>query len=196
MQGRHRLSVRAHGRNEGKWCWRTMRTMKDWRRARVSLFLSLRCVGIFSHTLLEAPSRGSSPAATPRSSSPPPPSHEKIQVDSPSKAKSKGSKSTTKANGKSKSEDKTKTKTTAAVAAKGDREDVDMEEGDRVAAAEEDNDSGEDELEDVEERKAASKRCVYKPSRHVPMLNCHYSAQVALDRRDEMDVEGWKVGDP
>jgi len=28
------------------------------------------------------------------------------------------------------------------------------------------------------------------------MLNRRYSAQVALDRRDEMDVEGWKVGDP
>ena len=27
-------------------------------------------------------------------------------------------------------------------------------------------------------------------------LNYHFSAQVALDRRDEMDVEGWKVGDP
>lgn len=28
------------------------------------------------------------------------------------------------------------------------------------------------------------------------ILNCRYSAQVALDRRDEMDVEGWNVGDP
>lgn len=28
------------------------------------------------------------------------------------------------------------------------------------------------------------------------ITNCRYSAQVALDRRDELDVEGWKVGDP
>ena len=28
------------------------------------------------------------------------------------------------------------------------------------------------------------------------VMNCRYSAQVALDRRDELDVEGWKVGDP
>ncbi|KAH9952608.1 ATP-dependent DNA ligase [Russula dissimulans] len=63
-----------------------------------------------------------------------------------------------------------------------------MHDGDQVAAevageesdpAEEDNDSGEEELEDAEEGKAASK-----------------SAEAALDRRDEMDVEGWKVGDP
>ena len=24
----------------------------------------------------------------------------------------------------------------------------------------------------------------------------HFSAEAALDRRDEVDVEGWKVGDP
>ncbi len=84
------------------------------------------------------------------------------------KAEPKESKSTIKAKGKGKSEAKTKTKTkaAAAVAAEGEGEDVDMHEGDRAVAAEESgpaeegNDSGEDELEDAEERKAASKRCV------------------------------------
>ena len=33
-------------------------------------------------------------------------------------------------------------------------------------------------------------------SLHRSLLNYYFSAQVALDRRDEMDVEGWKVGDP
>ena len=49
-----------------------------------------------------------------------------------------------------------------------DGEDVEMHDGDKEAAGakesdppEEDNDSGEEELEDVEERKAASKRCVF-----------------------------------
>jgi hypothetical protein len=56
----------------------------------------------------------------------------------------------------------------AAAGAEGEGEDVEMHDGDKATAAEdsgpaapeEDNDSGEDELEDVEERKAASKRCV------------------------------------
>jgi hypothetical protein len=30
----------------------------------------------------------------------------------------------------------------------------------------------------------------------MPNAELSFSAQVALDRRDEMDVEGWKVGDP
>ena len=54
----------------------------------------------------------------------------------------------------------------AAAAAVGG-EDVEMHDGDKKAVEakesdppEEDNDSGEEELEDVEERKAASKRCV------------------------------------
>jgi hypothetical protein len=93
-------------------------------------------------------------------------------------------------------------------------EDVEMHDGDKEAVdakesdpPEEDNDSGEEELEDVEERKAASKRCVFKilyfhcslllPAFQMPHAELpFYSAQVALDRRDEMDVEGWKVGDP
>ncbi|KAI0308225.1 ATP-dependent DNA ligase [Multifurca ochricompacta] len=62
-----------------------------------------------------------------------------------------------------------------------------MDEGDRGDAAgvaeepepAEEDDSGEEELEDVEEKKTASK-----------------NAEAALDRRDEMDVEGWRVGDP
>ncbi|KAH9081636.1 ATP-dependent DNA ligase [Lactarius deliciosus] len=49
-----------------------------------------------------------------------------------------------------------------------EKEDVDMEDGDKGVADESEDDSGE---EEVEERKAASKR-------------------------DEMDVPGWKVGDP
>jgi len=113
-----------------------------------------------------------------------------------SKAETKESKSTIKAKGKA----KTKTKVPAAV----EGEDVEMHDGDKEAAAakesdppeEDNNDSGEEELEDVEERKAASKRCVDPPSNQFQMLNYHFSAQVALDRRDEMDVEGWKVGDP
>jgi hypothetical protein len=113
-----------------------------------------------------------------------------------SKAEIKAPKSTIKAKGK--------TKTVVAAAMEG--EDVDMHDGDKEAAVakesdppEEDNDSGEEELEDVEERKAASKRCVCRHSLHrspASVLNYYFSAQVALDRRDEMDVEGWKVGDP
>ncbi|KAH9982918.1 ATP-dependent DNA ligase [Lactifluus volemus] len=53
-------------------------------------------------------------------------------------------------------------------------EDVDMEDVNRKGAAE-----GPEGTEDAEERKAASK-----------------NAEAALDRRDEIDVEGWKVGDP
>ena len=111
-----------------------------------------------------------------------------------SKAETKGSKSTVKAKGR--------TKAKAAV----EGEDVEMHDGDKESdPPEEDNDSGEEELEDVEERKAASKRCVFKflyfhcpfllPAFLYAELSFH-SAQVALDRRDEMDVEGWKVGDP
>jgi len=56
------------------------------------------------------------------------------------------------------------------VAAAVEGEDVDMHDGDKEAAATkasdppEENDSGEEELEDVEERKAASKRCVCSSS--------------------------------
>ncbi|KAF8481925.1 hypothetical protein DFH94DRAFT_414559 [Russula ochroleuca] len=127
----------------------------------------------------EAPSRSLSPATSPMPSSPP----EATQVASSSKATSRRSKAETKA---PKSMFKAKGKTKTIVAAAVEAEDVDMHDGDKGAIAtkesdppEEENDSGEEELEDVEERKAASK-----------------SAQVALDRRDEMDVEGWKVGDP
>ncbi|KAI9444788.1 DNA ligase I [Lactarius indigo] len=128
----------------------------------------------------DAPSRS---ASRPPSLSPPPPlgdeKQKKIKVASSSKAataaprrskaeSSKTSKSSAKAKGKAK-----------AAAAVVEKEDVDMEDGERSAADESEpaeDDSGE---EDAEERKAASK-----------------SAQVALDRRDEMDVPGWKVGDP
>jgi hypothetical protein len=119
-----------------------------------------------------------------------------------SKAKTKESKSTIKAKGKTKA----KAKVAAPAAVEG--EDVEMHDGDKEAVEakesdppEEDNDSGEEELEDVEERKAASKRCVFK----FLYFHCSFllyaelsfrSAEVALDRRDEMDVEGWKVGDP
>lgn len=72
-----------------------------------------------------------------------------------SKAETKESKSTIKAKGT------TKAKAKVAVAAEG--EDVEMHDGDKESdPPEEDNDSGEEELEDVEERKAASKRCVFK----------------------------------
>jgi hypothetical protein len=60
---------------------------------------------------------------------------------------------------------KAKGKTKTIVAAAVEAEDVDMHDGDKGAIAtkesdppEEENDSGEEELEDVEERKAASKR--------------------------------------
>lgn len=91
-----------------------------------------------------------------------------------SKAETKESKSTVKAKGKTKV--KVKAKVAAAAAVEG--EDVEMHDGDKEAAnakesdpPEEDNDSGEDELEDVEERKAASKRCVFN------FLYFHYSNQ-------------------
>jgi hypothetical protein len=77
-----------------------------------------------------------------------------------SKAETKESKSTIKAKGKTKA--KAKTKVPAAAAGGG--EDVEMHDGDKEAVGvksdppEEDNDSGEEELE---ERKAASKRCVF-----------------------------------
>jgi hypothetical protein len=130
-----------------------------------------------------------------------------------SKAETKESKSTIKAKGKTKAKAKARAKVAAPAAVEG--EDVEMHDGDKEAVdakesdpPEEDNDSGEEELEDVEERKAASKRCVFKflcfhcsfllPA-FQPMLCAElsfHSAEVALDRRDEIDVEGWKVGDP
>jgi len=76
-----------------------------------------------------------------------------------SKAETKELKSTIKAKGKAKA------KVVAAAAV--EEGDVEMRDGDKEAVTakesdppEEDNDSGEEELEDVEERKAASKRCV------------------------------------
>ncbi|KAH9178699.1 hypothetical protein EDB89DRAFT_1928024 [Lactarius sanguifluus] len=125
----------------------------------------------------DAPSRGG--ASRPPSPSPPPrdEKRKKIKAAGSSKAaaaprrsktessSSKAPKSTVKAKGKAK-----------AAAAVVEKEDVDMEDGERGVADESEDDSGE---EEVEERKAASK-----------------SAEVALDRRDEMDVPGWKVGDP
>jgi hypothetical protein len=128
------------------------------------------------------------------------PREEKVQVKKAgsskatsrrAKAASKVSKSTTKAKGKGK-----------AVAAAED-EDVDMEDVNRKGVAEgpegaEEEESGEEELEDAEERKAASKKWVLNPSCVLPpSTDCLVaSAEAALDRRDEMDVEGWKVGDP
>ena len=103
------------------------------------------------------------------------------------KTESKESKSTTKAKGKGKKEAKTKTKAKAAAAmvaeAEEEGEDVEMHDGVQAAAAEdsgpaaavEDNDSGEDELEDAEERKAASKRCVCVQS-HLPARFMHLLA--------------------
>jgi hypothetical protein len=165
-----------------------------------------------SFLISEAPSRSLSPVP---STSPPPPD---IPVASSSKAASrrskaetKESKSTIKAKGKTKAKAKAKVAARAAV----EGEDVEMHDGDKEAVEakesdppEEDNESGEEELEDVEERKAASKRCVFKflyfhcsfllPAfQHMLYAELPFhSAQVALDRRDEMDVEGWKVGDP
>ena len=75
-----------------------------------------------------------------------------------SKAEAKESKSTIKAKGKT----KTKARTKVAAAAAVDGEDVEMHDAKESDPPEEDNDSGEEELEDVEERKAASKRCVFK----------------------------------
>ena len=83
------------------------------------------------------------PSSRAASSSPPPPppprdeKQKKIKVESSSKAKVKG-----------------KAKAAAAVV---EKEDVDMDGGERAAAGESEPDSGE---EDAEERKAASKRCV------------------------------------
>lgn len=115
----------------------------------------------------EGPAPSSQAPSRPASSSPPPPPREekrkKIKAGGPSKAESSSSKA--KAKGKA--------KVKAAVV---EKEDVDMDGGEMVAADESGPDSGE---EEEQERKAASK-----------------SAQVALDRRDEMDVPGWKVGDP
>jgi hypothetical protein len=101
------------------------------------------------------------------SSTSPPPPDEKTPVASSSKTTSrrpnvetKEPKPTVKAKGKA----KVKVKKEAAAAVEG--EVVDMYDGDKEAVATkasdppEDNDSGEEELEDVEERKAASKRCV------------------------------------
>lgn len=113
-------------------------------------------------------------ASRPASSSPPPPppprdeKRKKILVGGSSKAES-----SSKAKAKGKAKGKAKATPAAAVV---EKEDVDMDGGEKVAADESEPDSGE---EDAEERKAASK-----------------SAEVALDRRDEMDVPGWKVGDP
>ncbi|KAH8997281.1 DNA ligase I [Lactarius akahatsu] len=127
-----------------------------------------------------APSRG---ASRPPSPSPPPRDEKRKKIKaagspkaaaaaaprrSKAESSSKAPKSTVKAKGKAK-----------AAATVVEKEDVDMEDGERGVADESEpgeDDSGED---DVEERKAASK-----------------SAEVALDRRDEMDVPGWKVGDP
>ena len=130
------------------------------------------------------------------SASPPPP--KETQEASSSKATSRRSKAEAKKPRSTIKKGKPKAKAAAAV----DGEDVEMHDGDKEAVdaksdpPEENNDSGEEELEDAEERKAASKRCVCNFFLRYQKLNYHFSAQVALDRRDEMDVEGWKVGDP
>lgn len=141
--------------------------MKDRRRVRVS-FVCLTSFGFYDLALpffliSEAPPRSLSPVP---SASPPPPEETPVASSSKatsrhSKAKTKESKSTIKAKGKTKA----KAKVAAPAAVEG--EDVEMHDGDKEAVEakgsdppEEDNDSGEEELEDVEERKAASKRCV------------------------------------
>ena len=170
--------------------------------------LASRHLGFMTSTLpyfliSEAPSRSLSPAP---STSPPPPEETPVASSSKAisrrlKAESQESKSTIKAKGKTKTKAKAKVGAPAAV----EGEDVEMHNEDKEAVEpkgsdppEEDNDSGEDELEDVEERKAASKRCVqiflFQPTLYAKLS--FHSAEVALDRRDEMDVEGWKVGDP
>ena len=145
----------------------------------------------------EAPSRS---ASRPASSSPPPPRDEKrkkVQAAetaaasrrSKADSSSKGPKSSAKAKGKAK-----------AAAAVVEKEDVDMEDGGKGAADDDGSDPAEDDSgeEDAVERKAASKRCVCTTLRwllaSLPELIC--SAEVALDRREEMDVPGWKMGDP
>ena len=126
---------------------------------------------------------------------------------SSSKATARRSKPETKTESTSKGKKKAKAKVVAAATVEG--EDVEMHDGDKEAVEgkssdppEEGNDSGEDELE---ERKAASKRCVFDflyfychpiSSQWIYTELSFHSAEVALDRRDEMDVEGWKVGDP
>ena len=138
--------------------------MKGLHRARVSFFC-VASVGPYDLALpffptLEAPSRSLSPATSPTPPSPP----EATKVASSSKTAPRRSKVEIKAP-KSTFKAKGKTKTIVAAAVEG--EDVDMHDGDKEAVAakesdppEEDNDSGEEELEDVEERKAASKRRV------------------------------------
>ena len=147
----------------------------------------------------EAPSRS---ASRPASSSPPPPRDEKRKKVQAAEAassasrrpkaessSSKGPKSSAKAKGKAK-----------AAAAVVEKEDVDMEDGGKGAADDDGSDPAEDDSgeEDAVERKAASKRCVCATLRwllaSLPELIC--SAEVALDRREEMDVPGWKIGDP
>ena len=185
--------------------------MKALRRVLVSYFLHHSHLVNYdlafpSFLISEAPSQSFSPA--PSTSSPPP---EETPVASSSKATSRRSKPETKGS-KSTSKSKKKAKAKVAAAAAVEGEDVEMHDGDSEAVEakssdppEEGNDSGEEELE---ERKAASKRCVYKffiSTIHFcyPISNqfiytelSFHSAEVALDRRDEMDVEGWKVGDP
>ena len=126
----------------------------------------LRCA-IWAHDLAlpplsrppEAPSRSLSPAP---SASPPPP--KETQEASSSKATSRRSKAEAKKPRSTTKKGKPKAKAAAAV----DGEDVEMHDGDKEAVdaksdpPEENNDSGEEELEDAEERKAASKRCVCK----------------------------------
>lgn len=161
--------------------------MAETRRVRVSVLFKCLCAFVWLERFFfsrgtEAPSRR---AIRPTAPSSPPPRDEKqkkVQAAGSSKKAavatasrrskaepSKASKSTAKAKGKAK-----------AAAAVVEKEDVDMDEGAAdVSEPAEDDDSSEEELEGAGERKAASK-----------------SAEAALDRRDEMDVPGWKVGDP
>ncbi|KAN0133276.1 hypothetical protein V8E53_009000 [Lactarius tabidus] len=121
----------------------------------------------------DGPAPSSQAPSRPASSSPPPPPTPPPPRDEKRKKIQVGRSSKAESSSKAKAKGKAKAKAAAAVV---EKEDVDMGGGEKAAADESEPDSGE---EDAEERKAASK-----------------SAQVALDRRDEMDVPGWKVGDP
>ena len=116
------------------------------------------------------------------------------------KAESKKPKSTAKTKGNTKTKAKAKKAAEPALAAV-EGEDVDMRRGDQVAAkaagevsdlAEEDNDSGEEELEDAEERKSASKRCAFSR-----LLTTAHS-ELLVSVRKQLWIGGmrwmWKVG--
>jgi hypothetical protein len=132
---------------------------------------------------------------SPAPTSPPPPGEE--TPASSSKATSRHSKAETKSSIKAKG--KTKAKAKVAAPAAVEEEDVEMHDGDKKATEakesdppEEDNDSGEEELEDVEERKVASKRCLLKFLNQCYMLNYHFIVR-KLPWIGEMRWM-WKVG--